>query len=130
MDWVIQVIKIRRSLTRQELEHSVMEGLRVSLECGTTSIGEIVSDRALIPLYGGTAISGRLCLEAIGQDPARNGALLADIEKTIATFSGGTLRPALSPHAPHTLSADFFRSLAEVAARFAIPMRYPSFRIA
>ena len=121
VDWVIQVIKIRRSLSRQELEHSVMEGLRVSLECGTTSIGEIVSDRTLIPLYGGTAISGRLCLEAIGQDPVSNSAQLEDIEKTIASFVGGTLRPALSPHAPHTLSADFLRSLAEVAAKFAVP---------
>jgi len=121
VDWVIQIIKIRRSLSRQELEHSVMEGLRVSLECGTTSIGEIVSDRTLIPIYGATAISGRLCLEAIGHDPVRNGALLADIEKTIASFSGGTLRPALSPHAPHTLSADLLCSIAEVAARCAVP---------
>jgi len=37
VDWVIQVIKIRRNLTRSELEHSVMEGIRVSLECGTTT---------------------------------------------------------------------------------------------
>jgi aminodeoxyfutalosine deaminase len=121
VDWIIQVIKIRRSLTRQELEHSVMEGLRVSLECGTTSIGEIVSERNLIPLYGTTAISGRLCLEAIGQDPARNSALLEDMEKTISSFSSGPLRPALSPHAPHTLSVELLRSLAELAGRFQIP---------
>jgi aminodeoxyfutalosine deaminase len=121
VDWIIQVIKIRRSLTSQELQHSVMEGLRVSLECGTTSIGEIVSDRSLIPLYGMTAISGRLCLEAIGQDPGSNGVLLEDMEKTISSFSGGPLLPALSPHAPHTLSAELLRSLAELAQRFAIP---------
>jgi aminodeoxyfutalosine deaminase len=121
VDWIIQVIKIRRSLTRQELEHSVMEGLRVSLECGTTSIGEIVSDRGLIPLYGTTAISGRLCLEAIGQDPARNSGLLEDLEKAISSFSCGPLRPALSPHAPHTLSAELLRSMAEMARRLAIP---------
>jgi cytosine/adenosine deaminase-related metal-dependent hydrolase len=121
VDWVIQVIKIRRSLSLQELEHSVMEGLRVSLECGTTSIGEIVSDRSLIPLYRSAAISGRLCLEAIGQDPVRNSAQLKDIEKSIVDFAGGMLKPAISPHAPHTLSADFLRSLAELAAKFAIP---------
>src|SRR5512135_2226265 len=41
IDWIIQVIKIRRSLTRPELENSLLEGLRVSLECGTTALGEI-----------------------------------------------------------------------------------------
>jgi cytosine/adenosine deaminase-related metal-dependent hydrolase len=121
VDWIIQVIKIRRSLTRHELQHSVMEGLRVSLECGTTSIGEIVSDRSLLPLYGTTAISGRLCLEAIGQDPARNGTLLEDMEKSVSSFSDGPLRPALSPHAPHTLSAELLRAVAAMAGRFRIP---------
>src|SRR5512141_899722 len=58
VDWVIQIIKIRRALTRPELEHSVMEGIRVSLECGTTSLGEIITDRSLIPLYASTPITG------------------------------------------------------------------------
>lgn len=121
IDWVIQVIKIRRSLSRRELEHSLREGIRVSLECGTTTIGEIVSDLTLIPLYEKTDIFGRLFLEAIGQDPGRTGSLLADIEKTVASISGGRLRPGISPHAPHTLSPAFLQELAGLAAGHSLP---------
>jgi cytosine/adenosine deaminase-related metal-dependent hydrolase len=121
VDWVIQVIKIRRSLSRQELEHSVMEGIRVSLECGTTTIGEIVSDRTLIPLYASTDISGRLYLEAIGQDPGRNCAILAAIEETVTSFAATRLKPGLSPHAPHTLSQAFMLDLAKLARDHSIP---------
>ena len=121
VDWVIQVIKIRRSLTRSELEHSVMEGIRVSLECGTTTIGEIVSDRNLIPLYNSTDIYGRLYLEALGQEPARNASLLADIENTITSFAGGRLKPGISPHAPHTLAPGFLQDLAGLADGHSIP---------
>ncbi|HTP67174.1 MAG TPA: amidohydrolase family protein [Geobacteraceae bacterium] len=121
VDWVIQVIKIRRSLTRPELEHSLREGIRVSLECGTTSIGEIVSDRSLVPLYDATELSGRLFLEAIGQEPGRTGALLDNIEKILPSFAGNRLKPGISPHAPHTVSAGFLRELAGIARRYALP---------
>jgi len=121
VDWVIQVIKIRRNLTRPELEHSVMEGIRVSLECGTTTIGEILSDRALIPLYESTGIRGRLYIEAIGQEPAGNAALIANIEKAVGVFAGNSLKPGISPHAPHTLSAGFMKELAALSAAHSIP---------
>jgi cytosine/adenosine deaminase-related metal-dependent hydrolase len=121
VDWVIQVIKIRRSLTRQELENSVREGVRLSLECGTTAIGEILSDRTLIPLYASTGIIGRLFLEAIGQDPEQYTPLLAEIEETLTSFSAGNLGPGLSPHAPHTLAAGFLQKLAGLARSHAIP---------
>jgi cytosine/adenosine deaminase-related metal-dependent hydrolase len=121
VDWIIQVIKIRRSLSRTELEHSLREGIRVSLECGTTTIGEIVSDRVLIPYYEGAYIFGRLFLEAIGQDPGRNSTLLGEIEKAMASFAGGRLRPGLSPHAPHTLSSAFLQEVAGLGRDSSLP---------
>lgn len=121
VDWVIQVIKIRRSLSRQELEHSVKEGLRVSLECGTTTIGEIVSDRTLVPLYASTDISGRLFLEALGQESGRNDAILAAIEEALTSFAAERLKPGISPHAPHTLSQAFMRDLTKLARNHSIP---------
>ena len=121
VDWVIQVIKIRRSLSRPELEHSLREGIRVSLECGTTTIGEIVSDRSLIPVYEEADIFGRLFLEAIGQDAGRNSTLLDDIGKAIASFAGGRCQPGLSPHAPHTLAPAFLQELAGLAHGHSLP---------
>ncbi|HEU0264493.1 MAG TPA: metal-dependent hydrolase, partial [Geobacterales bacterium] len=65
-DWVIQLIKIRRALSADERASSLREGLRISLESGTTTLGEIVSDPALLPLYLATPVSGRLFFEILG----------------------------------------------------------------
>lgn len=121
VDWVIQIIKIRRALSRTELEHSVMEGIRVSLEGGTTTIGEIITDRALIPVYETTPIRGRLYLEAIGQDPLRTDSLLEELENTLDSFSNERLKPGLSPHAPHTLSPGFLKSLSALSVGRFVP---------
>ena len=75
VDWVIQIIKIRRALTRDELVHSVREGIRKSLECGTTTVGEILTDHSLAPVYAGALLSGRLYFEAIGHASDRCGEL-------------------------------------------------------
>jgi cytosine/adenosine deaminase-related metal-dependent hydrolase len=122
VDWVIQVIKIRRALSRDELVNSVREGIYKSLECGTTAIGEILTDRSLLPLYGDSPLSGRLYCEAIGQDPVTCDAFLHSFEKVMAEFKPGSLMPGISPHAPHTLSSGFLAGIAAVARRLSIPL--------
>lgn len=122
VDWVVQVIKIRRGLSRHELEQSVLEGIRISLESGTTAIGEIVSDPWLLNFYRLSPLAGRLYLEAIGQDPLRCAALLALLDETVAGFDGTGLLPGISPHAPHTLSAGFCGDLGKLAERHAVPL--------
>ncbi|KAF0218911.1 MAG: hypothetical protein FD174_2427 [Geobacteraceae bacterium] len=122
VDWVIQVIKIRRNLTPQELELSVHEGFRISLESGTTALGEILSDRALLPLYAASPFSGRLFLEAIGHDPVQCSLLLARIGESLEAFPCGNLLPGLSPHAPHTLSSAFLQDIKRLADKKSLPI--------
>jgi cytosine/adenosine deaminase-related metal-dependent hydrolase len=122
VDWVIQVIKINRGLTRQERELSLREGIRISLESGTTAIGDIITDCSHLNIYGESLISGRLFLEAIGQDPLRCSAQLARLATEIRLFSGSKILPGLSPHAPHTLSETFMKDIAALAAVKAVPM--------
>jgi cytosine/adenosine deaminase-related metal-dependent hydrolase len=98
-----------------------MEGIRVSLECGTTTVGEIVSNRAMIPLYVATPMRGRLFMEAIGQEPAGGASLIADLETALDSFGEGRMKQGVSPHAPHTLSPSLLRELAALAARRSIP---------
>ncbi|BDV43276.1 metal-dependent hydrolase [Geotalea uraniireducens] len=121
VDWIIQVIKIRRALTPQELQLSVGEGIRICLEAGTTAVGEILSDPSLLPLYAETPLSGRICFEAIGQDPATYAPLTKKLHGLLASFPVNRVSPALSPHAPHTLSADFHREISRLAEEFKIP---------
>lgn len=121
VDWIIQVIKIRRALTRQELELSVGEGLRICLEAGTTTIGEILTDRSLLPLYAGSGLTGRLFFEAIGHDPVRCAELVSDLDEAITSFSGGEFLPGLSPHAPHTVSEHLHQDVRRLADRLNLP---------
>jgi cytosine/adenosine deaminase-related metal-dependent hydrolase len=122
VDWIIQVIKIRRALTRQEREHSVAEGIRISLESGTTAVGEIVSDPTLIPCYSGSSLAGRLYLEALGQDDAHCGQVLSRIAASLEEDRGDHLKRGLSPHTPHTLSSRFFRTLEEFCRTRSLPL--------
>ncbi len=122
VDWVIQVIKITRSLTRHERELSLREGIRISLESGTTAIGDIGTDASYLPIYGESAMTGRIYLEAIGQDLLRCSALMARLETDLSLFGGSRVFPGLSPHAPHTLSEALMKDVANLAAARSVPM--------
>lgn len=120
VEWIQQVVKIRRALLPGELEQSVHEGLRLSLESGTTAIGEILTDFSLAPLYGSSPLLGRIYLELIGQDPVQCDLLLDRLDKSIPAVAGGFL-PGLSPHTPHTVSAQMLRKVQEISARHGMP---------
>jgi cytosine/adenosine deaminase-related metal-dependent hydrolase len=122
VDWVIQVIKINRSLTHSEKELSLHEGIRISLESGTTAIGDIVSDVTNLPVYRKSVLSGRAYLEAIGQDPLRCTSMLERLKSELLLLTGSPMLPGLSPHAPHTLSEEFFKEVAGLAVGNSIPM--------
>lgn len=120
VEWIQQVVKIKRALLPGETEHSVREGMRLCLESGTTSVGDILSDFSLAPLYRDAQLAGRVFLEAIGHDPVMGENLLRRIETTLDIFSG-TLLPAISPHTPHTVSPRLLQALHALAVKRAIP---------
>ena len=41
VDWILQIIKTKRNLTPDDYSASINEGIRISLESGTTAIGDI-----------------------------------------------------------------------------------------
>jgi len=120
VEWIAQVVKIRRSLSPEEVGLSVREGLRLCIESGTTAVGEILSDYSLAPLYGASPLSGRLFLEAIGHDPLQCDALLERLESSLQE-PHGRLLPGISPHTPHTVSAHLFKGVQGLASRLAVP---------
>jgi aminodeoxyfutalosine deaminase len=120
VEWIQQVVKIKRSLRPGELEHSLREGLRQSIASGTTAVGEILSDFSLLPVYGSSPLVGRLFLEAIGHDPLQCDALLEKVEASLKAMRGGLL-PGISPHTPHTVSARLFKGVQELSGRLGVP---------
>ena len=121
VDWIVQVIKICRGLSHEELLHSLDEGARISAAAGTTAVGDILSNLTLLPEYRKLPVSGRIYLEAIGQDPLRCEGRKAEIASAIKGFSGDMLLPGVSPHAPHTVSEKFMGELVAMAGEFRLP---------
>lgn len=121
VDWIVQVIKISRTLSRDELIHSLEEGARISLAAGTTAIGDILSNLTLIEDYLTLPVSGRVFLEGIGHDPVRCGGRLSEIASAITAFSGESLLAGVSPHTPHTVSAPFLKDLISLAGVHGLP---------
>jgi cytosine/adenosine deaminase-related metal-dependent hydrolase len=121
VDWIVQLVKICRALSRDELLHSLHEGVRISLAAGTTTVGDILTNFSLLPDYMKMPVSGRVYLEAIGHDPVKCGARKGEIASAISSFSGDFLLPGISPHTPHTLSEKFMKEIHAMAAAAGLP---------
>lgn len=121
VDWILQVIHVKRQIDPDELGKSLLEGFRLSIENGTTMVGDILSERQLIPLYKNSQVSGRVFLEFIGQDQARYKPLLDSIDHDIGLLPGHFL-PGISPHAPFTVSAALLQSLLSAARTIKVPL--------
>ncbi|MEI8354580.1 MAG: amidohydrolase family protein, partial [Deltaproteobacteria bacterium] len=121
VDWVIQVIKVSRTLTRQERELSLREGIRLSLESGTTATGDILTNGSLLFVYNGSDLFARTFLEGIGRDPLRTSSLLNALESGLSAFDDAGLLAGLSPHAPHTLSSSLLQAIVSLAKSRMVP---------
>jgi cytosine/adenosine deaminase-related metal-dependent hydrolase len=121
-DWLIQVIKIKRGLTRDDHEASLREGMRICLESGTTALGDIVCDPGLTPLYRSSPLAGRLFFELLGHDPARFRAMLEHALAACDRHDSASLLPALSPHSPYTISEKNLASVRTVAVERGLPL--------
>ena len=121
VEWIQQLVKIKRALLPGELELSVREGLRLSIESGTTALGEILTDFSLAPLYGSSPLIGRLFLEVLGHDPAHCDALLERAGAALQSLPQGGFLRGISPHTPHTVSERLFKDVQELSGRLEIP---------
>ncbi len=121
VDWIVQVVKVRRGVSLAENLESVKTGIAACLRAGTTSVGDIVTTPELLEGYADSLLGGRLYLELIGQEPALfeqrlNNALNATHGMT------GPRQPGLSPHAPYTLSEAVLPLIAAAALKSNLPL--------
>lgn len=121
VDWIVQMVKVRRGVTVEETHLSLKAGIAACLRSGTTCVGDIVTTPELLAAYDGSLLAGRLYLELIGQDltlfeSRLRKALLA------ALALNGTQRAGLSPHAPYTLSEAVLPGIAAAAQQHKLPL--------
>ncbi|MDK9718557.1 MAG: amidohydrolase family protein [Trichlorobacter sp.] len=121
VDWIIQMIKVRRGVTLEETRTSLKAGINACLRSGTTAVGDIMTSPDLLAAYAGSAIGGRLYLELIGQDRQLFEPRLTKAVEASKAVNGGRL-PGLSPHAPYTLHSNLLPDIAAAADQMQLPL--------
>ena len=121
-DWIIQLIKISRSLTAADYPPSVREGVRLCLESGTTAIGEIVTNPALAELYYSSPLAGRLFFELLGQDVDHFAGKLAAATAAAQQDDVRSLLTGLAPHSPYTIAHEHLAAIRDASASLDCPL--------
>ena len=122
VDWLLQMIKIKRGVKDEEIPSSVREGIRMCLESGTTAVGEIVTNPVSAASHRSSPLAGRLFFELLGHDPRRFGSMLDSALTACRASSASRLTPGLSPHAPYTIGEQHLATIRSAAADNNLPL--------
>lgn len=121
VDWIVQMVKVRRGISQDETRVSLKAGIAASLRAGTTAVGDIVTAPELLSVYDGTAMGGRLYQELIGQDQSLFESRLLKVLQAVPALTG-IRQPGLSPHAPYTLGEAVLPAITAAAQHGNLPL--------
>ena len=95
IDWIINLIKVKRYLSSDLFQNSIEEGILQSIKSGTSLVGDIVTH----PEYGTykAPLTGRLFFEVLGRDDSLINKLIDEAQKKIKVLEH--YEAGLSPHA-------------------------------
>lgn len=117
-DWITSLIQWRRARDPED-ESSIRKGLAESRRYGVTSLGEITTTHAVLPIdvpEGSTVVSFR---EILGLQQEQIGELIQTasdhLNHTTPTAQRGSVQSGLSPHAPYSVHPNLYEALIELA---------------
>jgi cytosine/adenosine deaminase-related metal-dependent hydrolase len=122
VDWVLELVQVRRTVTTAESRAALAAGLEQSLRAGTGAVGDILTTLPAADAYADTPLRGRVFAEVLGVDAERVAARLAEIATRVGVSPTPELAWGLSPHAPYTLSAMTFAQVLAMAHRWQLPL--------
>jgi cytosine/adenosine deaminase-related metal-dependent hydrolase len=122
VDWILQVIRVKRRMVPNRYLLSLQEGIRLALASGTGAVGDILSCFPARTAYAMSPLKGRLYYETLGLDPARNQEILRTIGDLLDKGRVGALEAGISPHSPYTLSAEYLEEIFDFARRRGVPV--------
>jgi cytosine/adenosine deaminase-related metal-dependent hydrolase len=111
VDWMLQVIRVKHAVPRENYLPSLCRGIELSLAAGTGAVGDIVSQLPARKAYRGSPLRGRIYLETLGLDPDFTRNALQAIEAVLDQQTVGTMQLGLAPHSPYTLSGEYLEQL-------------------
>ncbi len=122
VDWIKQVIRIKRGCLPEQLSASISQGLRDSLAYGTGALGDNLSISSLSFAYDESPLLGRFYLETLGIDPEQTEPSCVALLEQAGQGARGMLQPGLAPHSPYTLSSAYLKQVAARARQHGLPL--------
>lgn len=121
-DWVREVLAFRKSSAFDPVA-ATRSGLRESLRCGVTTLGDIASS-APTTLFDGSETGADVTafVELIGLGDARQGAQLARLDEFLARADVECVRRGISPHAPYSVRPSLVAAATERSAGERVPL--------
>ena len=127
-DWVINLIKAKRSLSDQDYYAAATQNVKSIIESGTTCVGEICTQGASPGILKRSQMRARIFHEIIDMSqacgPGVRGCgpgLLSRINNALSPETA-CIRMGLSPHAPHTVSTAALLCISKIARRKNLPL--------
>jgi cytosine/adenosine deaminase-related metal-dependent hydrolase len=122
-DWLSAVIAHRRALSPAQVEQDVLAGVRESLTCGVTLVGDVSGGGLSWHVLANSALRAVVFHELLGLPRERAGRAWAEALAWLRTHTATpTCRPGLSPHAPYSVRAGLFRAAGRLAAERDLPL--------
>lgn len=121
VDWMLQLIRVKRQIAREAFTPSLDAGLRASLTAGVGAVGDILSSFQARSAYRNSPLLGRVFFEVLGRAPERYGPLLASVSPLLREPCG-QFQPAISPHAPYTIVPELLSAAMSLATEHDVPL--------
>jgi cytosine/adenosine deaminase-related metal-dependent hydrolase len=121
--WLRQVIAHRRRRTPEQIEADVRAGLAECLRYGTTLVGDISGDGGSWEVLADAPVRAVVFRELLGLPEERAARAWSEAQQWLSTHPAtDTCRPGLSPHAPYSVRASLFQSVADLARSVNLPV--------
>ena len=118
-DWIKQITTAKTQWAYSEFAASWIDGAKMLLQNGTTTVGDIENVPELLPeVWGATPLRVISFLEMTGIKSRRDPKMiLQEAVQRIDSLPSGRCRGGLSPHAPYSTVPALIRMSAEMARR-------------
>ncbi len=111
VDWILQLIRVKRTLSDTDFRSSIQHGLSLSIASGTGVIGDILAYLPAVDCYDHVSIAGRLFLETLGQNPEHKDQAYEWLCEALSYEVKSDIIKGISPHSPYTISADYLQQI-------------------
>ena len=115
-NWILELIG-SKTLTQEQVDSAIARGIEMSLEAGTTSIGDIQSIGVPSHRHKDSPIRAVLFFETTGFSAQRTQIGLSRIDEHLASAPprDPLFTPGISPHAPYSTSEALYRHCVQLA---------------